>query len=318
MPFVFKAPETTTRPENPADMLLRTWKAGRVVFILGVTLPKYNGVVVDSLLCATHLTAPNIVGTATGFACVPAAINHEFSWDMELPPAPPWRSAADNPAVIKALSVALDRSHGKADSTRADFTQTTRVTIRPLPNWPVIREHVYSHEMQHVCDFKWAARQLYGPVVQMQDDFAAANVRVNCTDRDVLELVANGGHEINTISKYLAATRTMGDHYHGTNGGAAPVLTFAGVSPNGLESYIDLTQPYATFPVSFYTGRPHQYFKVTTAQGVKNEVAASDPLPRPTPALTQDAVDALMGGGGGEDEDDNLSGSGDEKEEYKW
>lgn len=306
MPFVFKPPESRTRVENPADMLLRTFKAGRIEMILGVTLPKYNGEVVDTPQCAKSLTVQSIVArNSGGYECVPERVDHEFSWDMELPPSPPWRSQQALGTEIRDLAVALDKSVSRMLSGAADFTHCTRITLTPKPNWPVIREHVYSHEMQHVCDFKWAAIKLFGPVVQMQDDYYSANQRVNCTDRDILQFVASGGNECKSIKVYENATKFMGGHYHGTNGGSAPVVTFTGVSLNGLVANFDLTQLYGTFPVSFYTGRPHQYFKVS-ALSVKDEIAVSDPAARPTPEFTQETVNALMSGndndGSGEEE----------------
>jgi hypothetical protein len=317
MPFHFTMPETSARPENPADMLLRTYLNGGVItMIMGETRPKYEGHVIDSVHCPTALKRPQVMPAGGEFECVPSRIVHEFGFDMVLVAAPliaGWTSVVGNPVQIGALSKFLDRSAGKALSNAADFSHTTRVTVRPLPNWPMVREHVYSHEMQHVCDFKWAATKMFGPVVKMQDDFHAANVRVRCANQVVLEFVAGGGTECNGIAKYRDATNIMGAHYHGTPAGSGPLLTFAGVSSNGNESLIDLTQPGFTFPVSFHTGRPHQYFQVE-AGGLRNVLEAVDPPVRATPALTQESVDKMMGGGA--DSGDESDGSGGEAFEF--
>lgn len=106
MPLRFTAPEFRQRGKNPADHLVESFPTGQIEVILGVTLLKYCGVVIDNpVLEGATLSLPPIVPAGEGwaFSCR-TLLYQDFSWTIEIPPNPPWISTTQPDLEFAGLS----------------------------------------------------------------------------------------------------------------------------------------------------------------------------------------------------------------------
>jgi hypothetical protein len=293
MPLRFRTPTYRQRGTSPADTFVNGFNAGRIELIMGVTFPKYCGVIIDDeRLAGLVLTSPPIVLRNDGRWSFSSRsiFSQDFSFAIELPPNPPWRSGQVNGATAGKLAKFIDKKNNQHGADAADFSHVTRVELVPQPNWNTVKQHIERHEMQHAVDFRWIADKLYRPVVLMWDSFAIHGGEVTATNKEILTHFVMGKNEPVAISKYMEGTNIAGRRFHATARGAAPVIEFSGVSHDGLTALFDLSHATDMPPVDFETAPPHAFFKVTSS-GVKDQVEASDLGIRCVLELSQQEID---------------------------
>lgn len=263
MGMYYTAPTLSRTLKNPAEQLVTDSR-----MILGVTIPTYNDIPIDSPTLYARIASAAIGGKVSGGKTQILRIFsflHKIGFEVDLVVDGPWvANCASTEKFRQILNLAEVRASSEAAlllTANADVATFNKLEIRPNTSYHSVYEQSLYHELQHCIDFREAAKTIFEPYSNWTDNICKQDKPFTYkegTTKDWILQAGKGGLSMQLIKYYYEGTQDLGTSFHSKPHGKPPKLKLLAIEDKKMV--LQLIEPPKA-PVDFWRSPPHGHLQ---------------------------------------------------------